>query len=69
MNTHVKVAYENLVIIKAVSDNKSRNLGVHNPMQHSRPVTDDRTKVGIEMNGHHCLIYHFSVLARSLQQT
>lgn len=53
--TYVKVANQDLVSREIVSNDETRYQWIHNPVEHSNTLFDDRLQISVEMNGHHSL--------------
>jgi hypothetical protein len=55
--TNIEIADQNFVAGQIVSDDEARASRVSDPVQHADTVLEDWSQIGVEMNGHHGLIF------------
>lgn len=53
---HIDLADMYLSSVEIIPDDKTRSNWVHDPVQHTDAIADDRSEIGVEMDGHHGLI-------------
>jgi hypothetical protein len=56
-STYIEVTNKDLISTQIVPNYEPRDLGVHDPVQHSNLLIYDWAKIRIKVDGHHSVIY------------
>lgn len=57
---YVEIANKNLIPVQIIPNDESRDLRVHDPMQHTNLIAYNFSKICVEVYRHHSLIFHMS---------